>query len=514
MTIGLANEPLPVRAPSWVHKLRSTDIPTPLVASVALALAVYVGLFIAGDFVLRDPDTLWHIKVGQWILQHGELPRVDIYSYTETGKPWIDTAWLSDVLYTLAYNAGGWRAVALVADLLTAVMIGVLSYYLQQHLRFSIAVGWAAVTTWGTFYHFLARPHLFSYLLLIVWLIALLNAFDNRKGALPKLYVTAPLTVLWANLHGSFTLGLLILHIFAGFSLWRGWIERDLGKCRRVLVNVAVVSACALVTPYGLTPFTMTSTLVGNQLITMHLGEWQPPNFQAAHHWLVYFLVIVMVMPVFGIRLLGPRLLVFLLLAVLGLSYVRGFITFLLLAPIVIAAPVAASVRYLARPDHDAILADVLPLDPVVAFLARRSRTVLVVCVAIFGAIQILAGARPIAPAEWMTPAAAVDYVRRAGFTGNVFNDYAFGGFLIVEGIPTFIDGRAELFSKSDTMRDYYAARECGDLGKAFALFEQYKIAWVILAPDAPLAKALALEARWERVFADKIAVVFVRHAV
>jgi hypothetical protein len=524
MTIGSASEPLPTRAPLSAHKVVPTHIPTPLVASVALALAVYVGMFIGGDFVLRDADTYWHIKIGQWILQHGELPRIDFYSYTEAGKPWIDTAWLSDVLYALTYEAGGWRAVALVADLIAAAVVGVLSHYLQQHLRFSVAIGLAAVSACTTFQHFLARPHLFSYLLLAVWLIALLNAFDKDKGALPKLYVTAPLMVLWANLHGSFTLGLLLLYIFAGFSLWRGWTERDLGRCWRVLANVAVVSVCALMTPYGATPFTMTSTLLGNSFITAHLDEWQSPNFQAHRHWVAYFLVIVMVMPVFGIQLRGPRLLVFLMLAVLALSYNRGLLTFLLLAPVVVAAPVAAAARYLGRQDQDtqhqdaqdqrAIDSNPPPPDPVVAFLARRPRSVLALCVAVFCAIQIVAGSRPIAPPDVMSPRNAIEYVRRTGITGNVFNEDEFGGFLIAEGVPTFIDGRAELFAKSDTLRNYFTIRQCLDLDGAFALFEQYKIAWVILAPDAPMAKALALQAQWDRVFVDKTAVVFVRRTV
>ena len=64
-----------------------------LAASVIIALAVYVGLFIGGAVVLRDPDTFWHINIGLWMLQHGTVPRVDFYSYTMAGKPWIDTAW-------------------------------------------------------------------------------------------------------------------------------------------------------------------------------------------------------------------------------------------------------------------------------------------------------------------------------------------------------------------------------------------------------------------------------------
>jgi hypothetical protein len=367
---------------------------------------------------------------------------------------------------------------------------------------------------WNDFGHFSARPHTFAYLLMVVWLIALLNGFDKDKPALPRLYVTAPLMVLWANLHGSFTFGLLLLYIFAAFCLWRGWIERDLAECRRIVLSVAVVSLCTLATPYFALPFTMTSTLLGNSLITSHIIEWLPPNFQLHRDWLIYFLVIVVAVPAFGVRLNGPRLVVLVTLTILALSYNRGMFTFLLLAPLVIAVPMAKSVRYFGRQDpidQDQIDQDAAPADPVVGFLARRSRPVLISCVMVFVAVQIVAGWRPIAPDQAISPAAAIDHVRRTGITGNVFNDYNFGGFLIAEGIPTFIDGRAELFSKADLFRDFFGIVECRDLGRALALFDQHKIAWVILKPDAPLAKALAREPQWQGVFADKTAVVFVR---
>jgi hypothetical protein len=274
-------------------------------------------------------------------------------------------------------------------------------------------------------------------------------------------------------------------------------------------MNAALVSLCALATPYVALPFTMTSTLLGNSLITSHVSEWLPPNFQSHRDWLIYFLVIVLAMPVFGVRLRGPRLLVLAALAILALSYNRGLFTFLMLAPLVIAVPMAKSARYLAR--QGPVDPHAPPADPVVGFLTRRWRGVLAACLAVFCAAQIVAGWRPVGPDESINPAAAIDYVRRTGIGGNVFNDYNFGGFLIAEGIPTFVDGRAELFVSSDVLRDYYGVVECRDLGRAFALLDRLKIAWVILAPDAPFAKALAREPQWERVFADKDAVVLVR---
>ena len=135
----------------------------------------------------------------------------------------------------------------------------------------------------------------------------------------------------------------------------------------------------------------------------------------------------------------------------------------------------------------------------------------LVACVAFFCAIQIFAAWRPVAPAELISPRAAIDYVRRAGITGNVFNLAGFGGFLMAEGIPTFIDGRVELYATSNLLHDYIVIKNCLDLGRALVLLDEYRIAWVILRPDTPMATALAREPIWERVFIDTGAVVFIR---
>src|SRR4051794_36894953 len=61
--------------------------------------------------MLSDPDTLWHIAVGRWILDHRDVPHTDLFSSTKFGEPWIAKEWLSQVLYALAYRVGGWTAV-------------------------------------------------------------------------------------------------------------------------------------------------------------------------------------------------------------------------------------------------------------------------------------------------------------------------------------------------------------------------------------------------------------------
>src|SRR5437763_11771832 len=176
--------------------------------ALAASLLYYSILFAFPNYLLADPDTFWHIRFGQWVLDHAQFPTVDIFSYSAAGKHWITTEWLSGVLFATAFKLGDWHAVVFLAAITCSALIGILCFYLVRHLRFSVAIGWTALTALAISPHFLARPHVFSYALLAIWLINLLNAYDADNLNLSLLPIFAPLMILWANLHGSFTLGL------------------------------------------------------------------------------------------------------------------------------------------------------------------------------------------------------------------------------------------------------------------------------------------------------------------
>ena len=93
----------------------SQSIQSPGKISFSIAFIVfllyYSILFTFPNYLLNDPDTFWHIRVGQWILDHAQFPTVDFFSYTAAGKPWISTEWLSDVFFAVAFKFGGWQAV-------------------------------------------------------------------------------------------------------------------------------------------------------------------------------------------------------------------------------------------------------------------------------------------------------------------------------------------------------------------------------------------------------------------
>src|SRR3954462_6293043 len=96
---------------------------------------VYAIFVLAGNHLLIDPDTMWQITVGRWILDHGAVPTVDVYSFTMHGQPWISTQWLAQVAYAEASALAGWTGPVVLAAACIAAAFVLLTRFLTRHLR-------------------------------------------------------------------------------------------------------------------------------------------------------------------------------------------------------------------------------------------------------------------------------------------------------------------------------------------------------------------------------------------
>ena len=460
---------------------------------------------------LYDPDMFWHIRTGEWILDNTKFPTVDFFSYTAAGNPWISTEWLSQIFFAVAYRYGGWHAVVILAAVACATVVGILCFYMVRHVRFSIAVGWTALTSAAISQHFLARPHIFSFVLLAIWIINLIDAYDKNNFNLRSWFTLTPLMVLWANLHGSFTFGLLLLYVFCGVCIVQNIMRNNYAKCRFLLIGVFVVSLGALMTPYGISSTLMTKEVLNLKSAFVHVPELQSPNFQTQPFQLSLLIGLLVSIAGLGIQLRGARLLTFAIIAFIGFSYARGLVMFFLLAPIILARSVSARASYFTPQLLDAVHPN-KEADPILRYLQRWSNAVPTVCLAIAALATVSSyWQNVIVPPKSIAPEDAINFVNRTHITGNVFNSYNFGGYLIFSGIPTFVDGRALPFG-DDFLRKYSNAVNLVDINSAFQMLDDYRISWIILQPSEPLSKAIARSASWDKAYSDQYSIVFVRH--
>jgi hypothetical protein len=192
----------------------------------------------------------------------------------------------------------------------------------------------------------------------------------------------------------------------------------------------------------------------------------------------------------------------------LFLRYARNAELLALLAPLVIA-PVLARQWPSIRPDQETAGRGAGGLLNRLAGPAGPGATALGLTVATVFATGMIRFAG-IAPPDANTPSAALAYAREAGLKGHVFNHYGFGGYLIGAGVPTFIDGRGELYGGEFIKRYAEAVNLRGD--EPFeALLERWHIDWTLLAKDAPANKLLARLPGWHQAYTDDQATIFVR---
>ncbi len=171
-------------------------------------LVVLGVMLAAGNRLLLDPDTYWQIAIGQWMVDHRAVPWTDTYSFTMQGQPWMSTQWLAQVMYSQVYAWFGWAGPVALAALAIALTYVLLTRYLVRYLGDVPVMILLPVSFLMALPHLYARPHVLALPVMVAWVAALLSAAERRET--PP-FVLAALMTLWANLHGGFVLGLMLI---------------------------------------------------------------------------------------------------------------------------------------------------------------------------------------------------------------------------------------------------------------------------------------------------------------
>src|SRR3954449_4379958 len=233
----------------------STDVvtaPTPRGPRLGLDW-VFTALFgVAGWAVglakLSDNSFFWHLRTGEYILDHG-IPRHDVFSYTAPGAKWIAQSWLAELTYATLYRGIGGIGIRLFVGAVGAG-IGILTYRLALRLVHDrmVACGLTAAALAGIYTVWSERPLLTGVLFLVVllWVVEVPESIVGRH----PLVVVPVLMWLWANTHGTYQLGFAYL----GLHLLGRWLDGKRpweGRERTLLLGAVIACAAVFVNPYG-----------------------------------------------------------------------------------------------------------------------------------------------------------------------------------------------------------------------------------------------------------------------
>ena len=461
----------------------------------------------AGQLLSSDGDLGRHLRVGEHILTHGLLYQ-DIFSFTKLGQPFVGYEWLSEVVYAGMYRLGGLPAVLVFCALLIALTYAWLTHWLLRRgvdPLLAYLTGIVAAVLGSV--HWLARPHLFT-LLGVSILMGRLER--SEEGASPWAFF--PLFAVWANLHGGFLFGLVVIAIYVVGDLAEAAVSSSrapwLRRARRDAAALGLATLGTLVNPYGFALPRHVLDWFGMSFVIDHTNEYLSPDFHS---------------------ITGKFVLAVLLVIVAALAFSRRRPTFphlfLILAGIASALVYQRNIPLLAL---TALPALALHIDPewreltlisgIREAFARESPgrrsgpwsvTVAVALLLLTVSASPLSRLRLI-HAEFdpkVFPVTATAKARAAGLSGRIYNDFIWGGYLL-QAWPeqkVFIDGQTDFYGEDLTRAHIQVASLSPGWRK---ILRRWKIDLVLVPGTSVLAHELVRDPAWRIWHCDSTAVL------
>jgi hypothetical protein len=457
----------------------------------ALAALAIFALTSFSPEVLNDGDTWSHLATGDWILAHGAIPSVDPFSFTMAGAPWNAHEWLAETLLALAFRAAGWSGAVLLTAAAAAAAVLILTRRLARDLEGPALLATTLLGVSLLTPSLLARPHVLALPILAAWANGLLAA---READRAPSFLLLPLMVLWTNLHGGFAFGLALIAPFAIEAALAAPPLRRVSVIQGWSLFALLAVGAALLNPRGVEGLLFPFRLLGMAGLG-NIGEWQPASFAHLEPLEVGLLALLALALIKPVRV--PLVRLALLIGLLHLSLQHGRHQMLLgvLAPMLLAAPIARAIGQEASPTRKTN-----PYRP--AILAAAALAIALAAVRI---------AWPVVRVDGPTaPIAALTAVPAALREQPVLNSYAFGGYLIWAHVRPFIDGRADMFG--DEFLALYGRLTAPDPGVLDDVLARDAIAWTIFPPGSSVVAMMDREPGWRRLHADAFAVVHVRN--
>lgn len=494
-------------------------------SEVGIFLGIWLALIVGGRTQLfRDPGTLWHSVVGERILSTGQLVRVDPFSFQAAGERWIAMQWLGESFMALVRRAAGFDGLLIAAASILAFL-----FTWGAHRLLRAGCHWLSVVLLTSLaiaassYHFHVRPHLATMLLTGATMAWILDIDAGRKS-LRQLAWMAPLFILWTNLHAGVLGGIAMLILAAGAWIlggllrWRGPVQ----GIRDAAILSAIVIACGLsvwVNPYGTELPRVWLMLNNSQLLPTIIEEHAPLQWRDPRNLPIILFAVVYLGTMAAVPLRRQRLCWLIPLAwlFLAISKIRHAPLFAISAVFTLAEMLPASrlIQWLDSPDGVFFV----PKDQQTGERPLSRLAIFLPAALVIVAFGLSAIAFRNSDVRWATPSPETaplellprinEYAERHPDGTPIFNDMAFGGFLIYYAprLRVFIDDRCELYGEDRLARYAIDAHRHPEIIEQWQQHYRFRIA--LVRADSPIAKYLSGSPRWKETARTQYAVLF-----
>jgi hypothetical protein len=472
-------------------------------------MPVFMGLltFVLVFFILTrtpvDADMWWHLRAGQEMWKHRTILLTDQFSYTRSGDQWTNAFWLSEISFYLLYRIGGYAAIALFVSFVGGATFLLIHQRLPGNpILNSFIIILSALTAapiWGP------RPQILSFLI-IAWLDRWLA--DQHKNGVRQKWILIPVFALWANLHGGWIWGMLLLlaHISGGFVTLL--LTTDVNKKSTLrketltLLAWSILASLAVgLNPNGLAIWGLPFQQVD---VSMQIQEWLSPDFHRLDFqpllWMIFLLLLTGQFARKPVPWSG-------LFKVIGFAY----LTFVAQRNIALFAIVAAPL--LAEWTHAALQAlsnDKVGAQPraLQTRITAAANVLIIVLLSSASLGYLLLKSQP-SLVDKPYPVDAIAWIKKEQPAGRLFNSYNWGGYLLwnLPEYPIFIDGRADLYGE-EILTQWHQMAQGTEQG--LDLLERWEVRLVLLEPYRPLVNILE-QRGWQVGYRDAVAVVLTK---
>jgi hypothetical protein len=443
-----------------------------------------------------DSDTWWHLRAGQEIFERGEILTTDSFSLTRQGEPWIYPGWISQVVLYLTFSQFSFAGMNIFTGLMTFIAFVFVWRLLKGKELLKAFVILLAVATTSVYWS--ARPQIISFALTGATIFILEQA---RGGKVKTLWFLPLLMILWVNSHGGFAIGFIFLALYLisdvldlivemidnhgnTQELWLGHRQYILTGLFVGLVSVAAIS----INPHGPSMVLYPFKTISIEALQNYIAEWQTPNFHGRETWpfLTMFFLTWISMAFTKEKLHAVDILVPLGIGYMSLTAARNISLFgLAVLPVLYRHlnSVVENILLRRKPSED------LPEG-----LTRKLNWLLLVLFLVAAGLKITSELPDEVNQERIAeqlPLEAFDQLEQGGYSGQLFNSYNWGGYVIWRLYPSyysFVDGRTDLFG--DEILDQYFKIWLAEPGWEEEL-QRWGINLALVEPHAPIVHAL-----------------------
>ncbi len=468
--------------------------------------------------LLGDAGIGWHIRNGQQILSAHAIPRFDSFS-SSLSQPWFAWEWLYDIAVGKLEAWSGLNGVVwLTAVVIATVFAWTFRLAVARGTNLFLALVLTLLAISASTIHFLARPHVFTWLFALAWFWILDST--ERNGVRARWLWALPLSMLlWVNVHGGFLLGFVLLGIYWLGALWT-WLTTKENRLEDSLLKIAsgqrvrrltwiglLSIAASFLNPYGWKLHAHVYSYLANRFLMDHIEEFQSPNFHgiAQRCFLALLLIAIAALAARGRKLKLSEILLLLFAVYAGLYASRNI-------------PVSSILLVL-------IVGPLLPSLESWGFVQRMSavdsqlRGHIWPILLAAAVLVIAANGGRVGSSQWMNahfdpkrmPVEGANFIESSGIRAPVLSPDYWGGYLIYRLYPhntVVIDDRHDFYGEP-FLRLYLKMIHVEPGWDEFLKF--HGVSCLLLPRSAALTTVISGTAGWKSVYSDDVAIVFMR---